>query len=75
MIPQLATVSGFIVGTKVPFRDPDPGVSQFRPISTCSSLICVDGEAGQGVAGFELGGLELELSLELSAERGLVRAA
>ena len=63
MIPQLATVSGLSVGTNVPLRDPEPGVSQLRDVSTASSLM--EGVVGRGVLGFEWGGLEFELSLEV----------
>jgi len=61
----------------------DPGVSQFLEfVSNCSTLICVlprvgvmeRGSVGTGVEGVDVGGLELEFSLEFSS-RGLLRAA
>ena len=76
MMPQLATFSALRVGMKVPLMLAEPGVSQFRLLSKLSVLMVV-GEEGQGVVGFELGGLELELSLEpwRASPRGLLRAA
>jgi len=61
----------------------DPGVSQFLElVSNCSIFIGVlpsigveeGGSPGVGVDGFDLGGLELEFSLEFCS-RGLLRAA
>ena len=77
MIPQLATNSALRVGMKVPLTEALPGVSQFLLLSRLSVLMVVVGEEGQGVAGLELGGLELELSLDWSpgSARGLLRAA
>ena len=77
MIPQLATSSALRVGMNVPLTEALPGVSQFLLLSRLSVLMVVVGEEGQGVAGLELGGLELELSLDWSpgSARGLLRAA
>lgn len=61
----------------------DPGVSQFLEfVSNCSNFIGMlpgvgvveGGSAGAGVEGVDVGGLELEFSLEFWS-RGLLRAA
>ena len=76
MMPQLATSSALSVGMKVPLTEAAPGVSQFLLLSRLSVLMVV-GEEGQGVVGLELGGLELELSLDVGpgSDKGLLRAA
>lgn len=80
-MPQLATWSGVSDEMNEPFMD--PGVSQFLEfMSNCSIFIGVlpivgvieGGSAGVGVDGVDLGGLELEFSLEFCS-RGLLRAA